>query len=65
LNAETLKRAYRRTLEDQRGFDPDIAGSRRAAVKNVKNTIIRQHKTNAIVDEWLNAKEEHKKWSLR
>jgi hypothetical protein len=43
----------------------DIPILRRAAVANVKNVIIRQHKTKAIIDEWLTAKEEQKKWSLR
>lgn len=62
---DTLKRAYQRTLEDQRGFDTDIEGSRCNAVENVKNIVIRQHKNNAVLDEWLNAKNETKKWSLR
>jgi hypothetical protein len=60
----SLKRAYRRTLEEQGGFDTDIAASRRAAVENVKNVINRRRQSNDIMAEWLNAKNETKKWSL-
>jgi hypothetical protein len=65
MNTEILKRAYRRTLEEQSGFDTDIVASRRAAVASVKRAILSRNKTNAVMDEWLNAKEEHKKRSPR
>jgi hypothetical protein len=65
MNTETLKRAYRRTLENQRGFDTDIPTSRRMAVANVKKKIISRQAINSVVDEWLTAKEQQKKWNLR
>jgi hypothetical protein len=65
VNTEIVRHAYRRTLDNQSGVETDIVASRRAAVENVKNAIIRQRKTNAIVDEWLIAKEEARRWSLR
>jgi hypothetical protein len=51
--------------EDTQHFSNDIPALRRAAVTNVKNVIIRQRKTNAIMAEWMIAKEEAKRWSLR
>jgi hypothetical protein len=43
----------------------DIPQLRHVAVENVKNVIICKHKTNAIMAEWLQAKEEQKRGSLR
>jgi phosphotransferase system IIA component len=43
----------------------DLQELRRTAVDNVTNIVLRQRKTNAIIDEWLAAKDVSKKWSLR
>ena len=43
----------------------DFQELRRIAVDNVTKIVHRQRKTNAIIEEWLAAKEASKKWSLR
>lgn len=48
---------------DAQYFSNDIPALRRTAVANVKNLVIRQRKTNAIMDEWLT--EVQKRASLR
>jgi hypothetical protein len=60
--AEVCRRAI---SGDTEHLSNDMPALRRVAVENVKQTIIRQHKTNAIIDECTAAKEASKKWSLR
>lgn len=60
----TFKNALRRTREERYGTDCDVEASQRLAVENVKNIVNRRRKTAAIVDEWIAAREEHKKWRL-
>jgi len=64
MTTETLKRAYQRT-KDQRGFDTDVENLRQVAVKNLKRKITSRNKLNSIASEWLVAREEQKRWSLR
>jgi hypothetical protein len=48
------------------GYIPNhIAASRLTSVENVKRNIITRREANSVMSEWLKAKEEHKKWSLR
>jgi hypothetical protein len=60
--AEVCRRAI---SGDTEHLSNDMPALRRVAVENVKQTIIRQHKTNAIMAEWSQAKKDQKKGILR
>jgi hypothetical protein len=61
--AEICRRAVTPNAEGY--ISNDIDASRLAAVENVKQKIISRRAVNSVVDEWLNAKEQEKRWSLR
>lgn len=63
--ANTAEVCRRSISGDTEYFPNDIFALRRVAVENVKQIITRQHKTNSIMAEWLQAKEDHKKGSVR
>jgi hypothetical protein len=62
----SIAEVCRRAITDDEGYiSNDIVALRRAAVANAKKKIISRHAMNSVVNEWLTAKEEQKRWSLR
>jgi phosphotransferase system IIA component len=53
------------TTNGERAISIDFQELSRTAVDNVTNIVVRQRKTNTIIDEWMAANEASKKWSLR